>query len=36
MGAVAVFAFMPGTGIVHIDITGHLKADGTSGTSLII
>ena len=26
MGA-AVLAFMPGTGVIHIDIAGHLKAD---------
>ena len=28
MGAVAVFAFMSGTGIVHIDISGHFESDG--------
>ena len=36
MGAIAVIAFMPGTGVVHIDFAGHLKADGLNTFFLLV
>ena len=28
VGAVAIFALMPGAGVIHIDVAGHLQGHG--------
>ena len=36
MGAIAVFALMPGTGVVNINVGGYLKANGSDTIFLLV